>query len=80
MGEERPQPKRDDTGRVIPLVPNSPLTTPQPDKSNTGFNFQRQSVGSGGVTINVNNPNATASDIIKKLDDYYKATGSRPSQ
>lgn len=31
------------------------------------------------VTINVNNPNATASDIIKKLDDYYKATGTRLS-
>ena len=31
----------------------------------------------GNVTINVNNPNATASDIIKKLDDYYKATGAR---
>jgi hypothetical protein len=31
----------------------------------------------GAVTINVNNPNANASDIIKKLDDYYKATGAR---
>lgn len=31
----------------------------------------------GNVVINVNNPNATASDIIKKLDDYYKATGAR---
>ena len=31
------------------------------------------------VNINVNNPNATASDIIKKLDDYYKATGTRLS-
>ena len=30
----------------------------------------------GNVTINVNNPNATAPDIIKKLDDYYKATGT----
>jgi hypothetical protein len=31
----------------------------------------------GNVTINVNNPNATAPDIIKKLDDYYRATGAR---
>jgi hypothetical protein len=31
------------------------------------------------VTINVNNPNATAPDIIKKLDDYYRATGTRLS-
>jgi hypothetical protein len=31
----------------------------------------------GTVVINVNNPNATAPDIIKKLDDYYKATGAR---
>ena len=31
----------------------------------------------GSVTINVNNPNATAPDIIKKLDDYYRATGTR---
>jgi hypothetical protein len=29
------------------------------------------------VTINVNNPGATAPDIIKKLDDYYRATGTR---
>jgi hypothetical protein len=35
--------------------------------------------GSNNVTINVNNPNATAPDIIKKLDDYYKATGTRLS-
>lgn len=39
-------------------------------------------IGIGGsptnnVTINVNNPGATAPDIIKKLDDYYKATGTR---
>jgi hypothetical protein len=32
------------------------------------------------VTINVNNPNATAPDIIKKLDDYYRATGTRLTQ
>lgn len=31
------------------------------------------------VTLNVTTPNATASDIIKKLDDYYKATGTRLS-
>lgn len=70
---------RDDNGQIIPTVRNAPLTTPQPNRSNTDFNFQRQSVGNN-VTINVNNPNATASDIIKKLDDYYKATGTRPTQ
>jgi hypothetical protein len=32
---------------------------------------------SPNVTINVNNPGATAPDIIKKLDDYYRATGTR---
>ena len=31
------------------------------------------------VTINVTEPKSTASDIIKKLDDYYKATGTRLS-
>lgn len=67
---------RNNEGQIIPLMRNSPLTTPQPNTSNTQFNFQRQSMGSG-VTINVNNPNATAEDIIKKLDDYYKATGAR---
>lgn len=29
------------------------------------------------VTLNVNSTNASADDIIKKLDDYYKATGVR---
>jgi hypothetical protein len=27
------------------------------------------------VTLNVNQPSATAADIIKKLDDYYRNTG-----
>jgi hypothetical protein len=31
------------------------------------------------VTINVTEPKATAADIIRKLDDYYKATGTRLS-
>jgi hypothetical protein len=69
--------QRDNEGRVINTKPNSPLLVPQPTPA-PGFNFQRQSLGA--VTINVNNPNATASDIIKKLDDYYTATGTRPAQ
>jgi hypothetical protein len=69
--------QRDNGGQIIPTKPNSPLLVPQPTPT-TGFNFQRQSLGA--VTINVNNPNATASDIIKKLDDYYTATGTRPTQ
>lgn len=67
----------------VPQMPNSPVinpgktTTTDPFLTSTGgINFNRQSV-SPAVTINVNNPNATASDIIKKLDDYYKATGTR---
>lgn len=77
--EERVPQMRNNEGQIIPTVRNAPLTTPQPNRSNTDFNFQRQSMGNN-VTINVNNPNATASDIIKKLDDYYKATGTRPTQ
>ena len=67
---------RDNNGQIISTKRNAPLTVPQPStqNKNTGYNFQ-----TGTVNINVNNTNATASDIIKKLDDYYKATGTRLS-
>lgn len=79
-------PKSDPTKPKVPRVqtPNSPVINPGTTSSdpflnpNGGINFNRQSVG--GVTINVTTPNATASDIIKKLDDYYKATGTRITQ
>lgn len=63
----------------------------QKESSNYLSNLNAQvpsanSIGIGGktttnnnVNINVTTPNATASDIIKKLDDYYKATGTRLS-
>lgn len=61
-------------GKRQPLqVPNSPVVSPKV-KSTTSLG---SSLANQNVTINVNNPNATASDIIKKLDDYYKATGTR---
>ena len=79
-------PKSDPNKPKVPTVqkPNSPVINPGNTSSdpflnpNGGINFNRQSVG--GVTINVTTPNATASDIIKKLDDYYKATGTRITQ
>jgi len=61
----------------IKQVPNSPLRTPAPTVPKTGFNFN---TGQINTTINVTEPNATASDIIKKLDDYYTATGARLRQ
>jgi hypothetical protein len=64
----------------IPQVPNAPKLTPAPPPSNTGFDFNTGRISPSSVTINVNNPNATASDIIRKLDDYYKATGTRLTQ
>jgi hypothetical protein len=64
----------------IPQVPNAPKLTPAQPPSNTGFDFNTGRISPSSVTINVNNPNATASDIIKKLDDYYKATGTRLTQ
>jgi hypothetical protein len=71
--------QRDNEGRVIPTMRNAPLTIPQPPKPTgaQGYNFQTGTINN---TINVVEPNATASDIIKKLDDYYKATGARLSQ
>jgi hypothetical protein len=64
----------------IPQVPNAPKLTPTTPPSNTGFDFNTGRISPSSVTINVNNPNATASDIIRKLDDYYKATGTRLTQ
>lgn len=65
QGEPKPAPKRDDQGRIIPLVPNSPLTTPQPTRPNTGFNF-------GGATVNnnitINTPKVNAQDIVNTLN------------
>jgi hypothetical protein len=70
---------RDNEGRIIPTKRNAPLTIPQPPKPTgaQGYNFQSGTINN---TINVVEPNATASDIIKKLDDYYKATGARLTQ
>jgi hypothetical protein len=70
---------RDNEGRIIPTKRNAPLTIPQPPKPTgaQGYNFQTGTINN---TINVVEPNATASDIIKKLDDYYKATGARLTQ
>jgi hypothetical protein len=53
------------------------MITPAPTPPKTGFNFN---TGQINTTINVTEPNATASDIIKRLDDYYKATGARLTQ
>jgi hypothetical protein len=61
----------------VPQMPNSPMLTPAPTVPKTGFDFK---TGQINTTINVTEPNATASDIIKKLDDYYKATGARLTQ
>jgi hypothetical protein len=70
---------RDNNGQIIPTKRNAPLTIPQPPKPTgaQGYNFQTGTINN---TINVVEPNATASDIIKKLDDYYKATGARLTQ
>jgi hypothetical protein len=71
----RPPEIRDEQGRVIPLVPNSPLTTPQPGRPNTGFNF-------GGSTVNnnivINTPKVNASDIVNTINNATRTgfTGS----
>lgn len=57
------------------LDPNTFSNKPVSPMVSSGGNSAR--VAERGVTINVNNPNATAADIIKRLDDYYRATGAR---
>ena len=58
------------------ILKNKDPMIPQLDK----YGNPAKPGSTNNVTINVNNPNATAPDIIKKLDDYYKATGTRLSQ
>lgn len=61
-----------------PVIP-APITTdqqglpfvPAPSKTNVGSIIQP-----GTVNINVNTNNATATDITKALQDWYRATGS----
>ena len=70
---------RDNNGQIIPTKRNSPALKPIPrvPAGAQGYNFQTGTINN---TINVTEPNATASDIIKKLDDYYTATGARIRQ
>lgn len=58
---------RDNQGRVIPTVRNAPLTTPQPDRSNTGFNFERGTIVNNNVTINT--PKVNAQDIVNTVNN-----------
>lgn len=70
------QPKRDDKGQIIPLVRNAPLTTPQPDRSSTGFNFDRGTIVNNNVTINT--PKVDANQIVNTLNNATRTgfTGS----
>ena len=65
--EIKVQPQRDNNGQIIPLVRNAPLTTPQPDRSSTGFNFDRGTIVNNNVTINT--PKVNAQDIVNTVNN-----------
>jgi len=67
---------RDNQGRVIPTVRNAPLTKPQPDRSNTDFNFDRGNNVTNNITINT--PKVDANQIVNTLNNATRTgfTGS----
>jgi hypothetical protein len=66
VGDNRPDQPRDNKGRIIPTVPNSPLLKPQPDTSNKDFNFGR---ATGNVNITINTPKVNAQDIVNTVNN-----------
>ena len=66
-GAPQVQPLRNNQGQIIPLVRNAPLTTPQPDRSSTGFNFDRGTIVNNNVTINT--PKVNAQDIVNTVNN-----------
>ena len=63
VGTSAPQ-MRDNKGQIINTVRNAPLTVPQPNRSNTGFNFDR-----GNVNITINTPKVNAQDIVNTVNN-----------
>ena len=63
VGTSTPQ-MRDNKGQIINTVRNAPLTVPQPNRSNTGFNFDR-----GNVNITINTPKVNAQDIVNTVNN-----------
>ena len=66
VGDTRADQMRDNQGRIIPTVRNAPLTVPQPDRSNSDFNFSR---GTGNVNITINTPKVNAQDIVNTVNN-----------
>jgi hypothetical protein len=58
---------RDAQGRVIPLVPNSPLKTPVPTAPKTGFDFRTGTIVNNNVTINT--PKVNGQDVINTVNN-----------
>jgi hypothetical protein len=58
---------RDAQGRVIPLVPNSPLKTPVPTVPKTGFDFRTGTIVNNNVTINT--PKVNGQDVINTVNN-----------
>jgi hypothetical protein len=58
---------RDAQGRVIPLVPNSPLKTPVPIVPKTGFDFRTGTIVNNNVTINT--PKVNGQDVINTVNN-----------
>jgi len=63
-----PSQVRDNSGQIIPKVNNAPLTKPQPNSSNTGFDFS----GKGNVNITINTPKVSAQDITNIVNKATK--------
>lgn len=57
---------RDSQGRIINLVPNSPLTSPVPTAPKSGFNFGTGTIVNNNVTVNT--PKVNAQDIVNTLN------------
>lgn len=71
-----PPQMRNNQGQIIPTVRNAPLTTPQADRSSTGFNFDRGTIVNNNVTINT--PKVDANQIVNTLNNATRTgfTGS----
>jgi hypothetical protein len=63
-----PSQVRDNSGQIIPKVNNAPLTKPQPNGSNSGFDFS----GKGNVNITINTPKVSAQDITNIVNKATK--------
>ena len=68
VGDTRADQMRDNQGRIIPTVRNAPLTTPQPNNSNSDFNFGRTVVNN----VTINTPKVDARELVNTLNNAQK--------